>query len=257
MSKENPSLKKVAAFFEGKGFYLILFLCVAAIGVSGLMMNADRKAEEEKLNLEQQMEDYVNPSGESEVAENLELTIPEAGEEDLIEFKDGEGTSAETATGETAESGGSEEASAESDDVVAEPETVFVKPVAGGIVSAVSAGELVYDATFDDWRTNNGMDFAAQPGERVMSIADGTVKSIAHDEMYGTVVTISHDNGIESSYYNLMPNVLVAEGDNVAVNEVIGGLGSDALFESNEDPHLHIEITKDGVMIDPAEILPD
>jgi murein DD-endopeptidase MepM/ murein hydrolase activator NlpD len=247
MSKENPSIKKVSAFFEGKGFYLVLFLCVAAIGVSGLMMNAEKKAEEEQLRLEQQMEGYMGEPGESQVVENKELTIPATPEEKLIEFKPGE-TPAKTA--DTAA------ASGKTGKVTAK-ETVFVNPVAGEVVNAFSAGELVYDATFDDWRTHNGTDFTAQPGERVMSIADGKVESIAHDEMYGTVVTINHGDGIKATYYNLMPNVLVKEGDNVAVNEVIGGLGSEALFENHEEPHLHIEVTKSGKAINPAEILPD
>jgi murein DD-endopeptidase MepM/ murein hydrolase activator NlpD len=132
-----------------------------------------------------------------------------------------------------------------------------VNPVAGEVVNVFSKGELVYDPTFDDWRTHNGTDFTAEPGERVMSIADGKVESIAHDEMYGTVVTINHGDGIKVAYYNLMPNVLVKEGDNVAVNEVIGGLGSEALFENHEEAHLHIEVTKNGKNVNPAEILPD
>ena len=33
--KQKPSQHKLGDFLEGKGFYIVLFLCVAAIGISG------------------------------------------------------------------------------------------------------------------------------------------------------------------------------------------------------------------------------
>ena len=32
---KKPFLKRMGDFLEGKGFYIVLFLCVAAIGISG------------------------------------------------------------------------------------------------------------------------------------------------------------------------------------------------------------------------------
>ena len=36
----NSSGKRLEGFFTGKGFYIVLFLCVAVIGVSAWMMAA-------------------------------------------------------------------------------------------------------------------------------------------------------------------------------------------------------------------------
>ena len=36
----NSSGKKLEGFFTGKGFYIVLFLCAAVIGVSAWMMAA-------------------------------------------------------------------------------------------------------------------------------------------------------------------------------------------------------------------------
>ena len=33
--KQQPNRRKAGGFVEGKGFYIVLFLCVAAIGISG------------------------------------------------------------------------------------------------------------------------------------------------------------------------------------------------------------------------------
>ena len=254
MSNKTPSFKKVAAFFEGRGFYVVLGLCVMAIAVSGIMMSIDRQAEEERLRLEEQeIQDLLNNPPEAEVGSGITLTVPD-GEENLIEFVPNKG--------QNPGADGAAELEHEPAEAVANPEKVtinkpvFVNPVEGALINAFSAGELVYDITFGDWRTHKGADFSCEPGERVCAIADGKVESIKTDELFGTTLTISHDNGIVSTYYNLMPNVLVSVGDNVAINEVIGGLGEDALFESNEEYHLHLEISKDGVPIDPADILP-
>lgn len=256
MSNKNPSLKKVAAFFEGRGFYVVLGLCVMAIVVSGIMMSADRQAEEQRLRLEQQqIEDLLNNPPEAEVGSGIELTIP-GGSESLIEFIPGTGENPGRDTTPVTELEHEPAEPVSKPEKVTISQPVFVNPVEGEIVNAFSDGELVYDITFGDWRTHRGIDFSCQPGERVCAIADGKVESIKTDQLYGTTVTISHDDGIVSTYYNLMPNVLVSVGDNVAINEVIGGLGDDALFESNDEYHLHVEITKDGVLIDPASILP-
>ena len=38
MNKKHNAAQRVIDFFEGKGFYIILFLCVAAIGISGYVL---------------------------------------------------------------------------------------------------------------------------------------------------------------------------------------------------------------------------
>ena len=39
MEKKKPFAQSVEAFFAGKGFYIVLFLCVAVIGVSRKFVN--------------------------------------------------------------------------------------------------------------------------------------------------------------------------------------------------------------------------
>ena len=227
----------------------MLGLCVMAIAVSGIMMSNDRAAEEERLRLEQEeIERLLNPP-ETQVGSGVEITIPGNDGESIINFKPGDSTEV-SAPDESVPGTAVPEPEHEPAEAVDQPQKVtiskpvYVNPVEGEMVSAFSGGELVYDITFGDWRTHKGADFFCQPGERVCAISDGKVESITTDGLYGTIVTISHDDGVVSSYYNLMPNVLVSEGDNVAINEVIGGLGDDALFESNKEYHLHIEVTR-------------
>ena len=90
MSNMGPSMKKVVSFLEGKGFYIVLGLCVMAIAVSGIMMSNDRAAEEERLRLEQEeIERLLNPP-ETQVGSGVEITIPESIGESIINFKPGD-----------------------------------------------------------------------------------------------------------------------------------------------------------------------
>ena len=56
--------------------------------------------------------------------------------------------------------------------------------------------------------------FSGVEGTTIIATGTGTVKEIIEDEIYGTKVTIEHDNGYESIYQN-NGNVLVKVGDTI------------------------------------------
>lgn len=85
---------------------------------------------------------------------------------------------------------------------------------------------------------------AAPAGTEVFSMLSGTVKSVA-DGSEGSVVTVSHSDGIEITYYGLR-DVLVERGQPVLQRTVLGTLKRDTLY---------IRVTKDGRPIDPVEFL--
>ena len=69
-----------------------------------------------------------------------------------------------------------------------------------------------------DWRVHAGTDFSAEAGETVLALTDGTVQQIAEDGLYGTCVTLTHNNGLTSSYCG-MDDVRVQEGQVVSAGE--------------------------------------
>ena len=71
----------------------------------------------------------------------------------------------------------------------------------------------------------------------------------------GTSVVIDHGNDLTSTYCNL-DQVLVAEGDTVETGTAIATVGATAIAESNMGSHLHLETAVDGVVVAPAEYLP-
>lgn len=134
-------------------------------------------------------------------------------------------------------------------------EITFERPVSGDIMKEFAQENLVFSETLNEWITHNGIDLRAEKTEVVKAAADGTVKTIKNDPRYGLTITIEHDNGFKTVYANLLTSEFVVEGEKVEKGQTIGTVGNTAVFESSEDTHLHFEILKDNVNVDPATYL--
>lgn len=134
-------------------------------------------------------------------------------------------------------------------------EVTFERPVSGDIMKEYAQENLVFSETLNEWITHNGIDLRAEKTEVVKAAADGTVKTIKNDPRYGLTITIEHDNGFKTVYANLLTSEFVVEGEKVQKGQTIGTVGNTAIFESSDDTHLHFEILKDNVNVDPATYL--
>ena len=98
-----------------------------------------------------------------------------------------------------------------------------------------------------------GADLVAPTGTPVRPIMAGVVEAVNHDYFgFGNHVIVQHDGGYESIYGHLS-RTEVEVGQKVDLSTELGLSGSTGF---STGPHLHIEIHKDGVPIDPAEIVP-
>lgn len=131
----------------------------------------------------------------------------------------------------------------------------FSAPVAGEIITDYAEESLVYSETLKEWTTHLGVDIKADKASSVLASEAGTVKSIKNDPRYGLTITISHADGYETIYSNLLSSEFVNEGDTVTKGQAIGTIGESASFEVAQVPHLHFEITKDGKNINPTTCL--
>lgn len=129
----------------------------------------------------------------------------------------------------------------------------FTLPLKGQIVKTFSSDVPIYSQTLDEYVVHPGIDIQAPADTQVVAVADGTVTKVYNDDKLGITIEISHGNGIVTRYSNLSTTKMVGEGDVVKKGQPISGVGSSALFESLESPHLHFEVLKDGVAIDPSE----
>ena len=131
------------------------------------------------------------------------------------------------------------------------PDPTFIKPVEGEIIKEFANENLVYSNTLKEWVTHNGIDIKAEKTTVVKASADGTIKSIKNDPRYGITVVIEHVNGYSTIYSNLLTAEFVKEGEKVKQGQTIGTVGNTATFEIADETHLHFEILKDDLYVDP------
>jgi len=96
---------------------------------------------------------------------------------------------------------------------------------------------------------HTGLDLAAPLGTTVRAAAAGIVAAAGRQADGAVVVRIRHDDGSETTYGHLGPDLAVREGDRVVAGQAIGTVG---LTGRTTGPHLHFELVVDGRPIDPA-----
>ena len=251
-NKKRGFGQAVEAFFAGKGFYIVLFLCVAVIGVSAWSLMSGAGTDVEKTDLEEAAnvpEDSYFTAAENEAKDSMIAEAPEVSDDTMAYEEQIEETVSED-SGEVAVWNETEPVQETAADAL------FVWPVNGEIDVPYSVTALLYDQTMADWRTHSGVDIETDIGTQVMAVSSGTVESIYTDDLYGVTVVIDHGAGVRSIYSNLAEVPTVYAGDGVTAGEVIGAVGDTAICETGQVTHLHFAMTEDGKSIDPAEYLP-
>lgn len=240
---KRPWTDRVGDFMAGKGFYIVLFLCVAVIGISGYYLIRSAGSSQDT---------------ETPVAGQIRITVtprptpamqPEHSAAVLPRQAPVPSQAADAAAGDAPP------ATAAPTPAPSAP-LVFTWPVKGELLSTFSLETLAYDPTMEDWRTHAAIDIACDQGIQVLATARGTVLSVEEDDLMGTTVTIDHGEGLVSVYANLEETVDVAPGDAVFTGDIIGRVGKSAIAESALADHLHFAVLKDGVPVDPVTYLP-
>ena len=134
--------------------------------------------------------------------------------------------------------------------VIKDPE--FIRPVEGEVARNFAKDTLIYSETLDEWITHLGIDIKAERTTVVKSAEKGKVIAIKNDPRYGLTVIVEHVNGFKTVYSNLLTTEFVSEGEEIEKGQSIGTVGNSASFEICDEPHLHFEILKDDVNVDPT-----
>ncbi len=132
-----------------------------------------------------------------------------------------------------------------------------VKSSSALLTNEYAMDHLIYSVTLDQYMTHSGIDIEAPEDTQVVAMAAGCVTGVYTDDRYGKSVEVTHSDGsgLVSVYSNLSTNEMVEVGDTVKAGQIIGGVGSAGLFEALEPAHLHLEMLKDGVYVNPQEYI--
>lgn len=116
----------------------------------------------------------------------------------------------------------------------------FVNP-SGGILSSR------YGQRWD--RSHNGIDIAGTHNSAIKAADGGIVTYAGWMDGYGNYVVIDHENGYQTAYGHCA-SLNVNVGDRVAKGHIIAKMGNTG---RSTGTHLHFEVKKDGVFVNPLE----
>jgi murein DD-endopeptidase MepM/ murein hydrolase activator NlpD len=123
-------------------------------------------------------------------------------------------------------------------------------------VELLTAYTFFHNTTINTYQLHQGLDFSAAEGTPVYAVLDGTVQSVFRDDVLeGTIITISHANGITSIYEFIDADENLKAGDIVKQGDVIGTVAAANGKERKMGAHLHFELRSDNKAIDPEQYL--
>jgi murein DD-endopeptidase MepM/ murein hydrolase activator NlpD len=124
-----------------------------------------------------------------------------------------------------------------------------IQPISNKQLSRIASGfGFRIDPIYKTPKSHMGLDFAAPTGTPIYATSDGIIKfSGFSTNGYGNHVIISHGFGYETLYGHMV-RVSATQGQQVKRGQVIGYVGSTG---KSTGPHLHYEVHKSGVQVDP------
>ncbi|KAK0360869.1 hypothetical protein LTR94_025643, partial [Friedmanniomyces endolithicus] len=101
-------------------------------------------------------------------------------------------------------------------------------------------------------RAHKGVDIAAPKGTGVFASSEGRVLRTGYEASgYGNFIEVAHPNGMTTLYGHLS-RIDVASGETVGARQRIGLVGSTGY---STGPHLHFEVRRNGVQVNPAKVV--
>ena len=101
---------------------------------------------------------------------------------------------------------------------------------------------------YGDGRGHKGIDIGSKTGTPIYAAQSGTVITATYEAGYGYYIVVEHRNGYKT-YYAHCDKLLASVGETVSQGQVIALVGNSGRSTGS---HLHFEIEKDGVKLNPA-----
>jgi len=251
---------KLSKFFNNKGFYVVLAVCIIVVAATAILVTTQN----------------MNPGGGMDSSKSDKLIPGEANADQADQDKTVSGTPDKTgAANQTANSTKSSSQSGSPAKPTPTPPKPGAKNTKSAAVSSSAVirfsmpvnGEIMKEFTHDvntfsesktlgDFRAHNGIDFKVEKLTQVRAVAAGTI-SLVEDNQNGVTVEITHDNNLKTRYAGLSRQGLedISSGLKVKANDIIGRVGDPIQIECEDGPHLHFEVIKNGKSIDPSPYL--
>lgn len=226
--------QSVKGFFQKQGLYVLIFLCLAAAGITAIVAWPRDDAENQMGDSGQDASVIEAPTLEEELAKHSPRPMPSP----LMTPEPEPSEQAQVTDTPVAVSNG-------------KGSVKLTKPVKGQVINGFSGDSLVFFASLNVWATHNGCDIKADRGADVVAALSGTVSDVHTNEADGGVVVIEHA-GKTTTMYAGLEDICVKKGDKVDVGQKIGKIG-EMPRELDLSYHLHFEYIVDGKYKDPSK----
>ena len=233
--------QKTAGFFKRNAMYIILALCILAIGLATTFMLV-KQSQESSLNVDDlpTINDPINP--DQPVVDPSNPTDPDEPVVDPSNPTDPDEPVVDPSN------------PTDPDEPVEQPLT-FLMPVAEATSIIEYSDTLVFNSTLNRFSVHYAVDFFAPEGTTVCAVADGKVVNVENSILTGITVTIDHGEGLYSIYNSLSDVELIENGTTVYKGQKIGEVSTTNRQEYKAGAHLHFEMKEGDLLIDPAKYL--
>ena len=214
---------KVITFLKRNAVYIVLVLCVLAIGLSTALLLVN----DNKLSPDQSV-DVIEPDTTPDTpADSVKPDVPDVPVDNPDQTPD--------------------------TPVIVEKVT-FIMPVDTTNYTEFTS-TMAFNSTLNRFTAHKAIDFFAEEGTSVYAVYDGVVESVINDFLKGYTITIDHGNGLKTVYNSLADGESVMEGQRVKKGDVIGSVSITNRQEYKDGAHLHFEVYENDVAIDPIKYL--
>lgn len=136
------------------------------------------------------------------------------------------------------------------------PENGLKWPVEGTVLLDYSMDATIFFPTLQQYQYNPAMIISAKVNDKVYFVAKGKITDISTNEVTGCTVVQDLGDGY-TAVYGQLKEVRVEVGDMVESGLVVGYVSEPTKYYSVEGSNVYFQILKDGVPVDPEEILPE
>ena len=253
-------MEQIKKFLHGKGFALLLTASLLAAAAAGVWAVRALRAELQKsldgLNAPgttQQTTPETEPDWDAQEDTTWQQPVTDVANSKADvpqQTPSGASSGAQSGSGSLREPSALQGASSPASSSAAPAST---QPVLGRVLNSYSGDELVYSKTLGDWRTHNGVDYAASRGAEVTAPAAGKVVETGTDDKWGPVVAIEDASGRIWRVCGTT-DAKVKKGDTVSAGQIIGKVGS-VSCECAEESHIHLEVMEGEKYLDPIKAM--
>lgn len=259
---------KKSKLLEREGFYVVLFVCLCIIGVTGVYIskNGSRTHKTVAQNAATNKSDFQRSTSPRLTQNDVDLKDQTA---------QTSGITAKSVKDELKQQIHAKGKAATVHKVKAVHKKTdsfkIIYPVKGAVTKGFAKDKIRLTKSLGIWETHEGIDIACELGTEVKAAAGGKVAEVdtktdsVHEDRkdgYGAGIMINHEDGFKTYYANLDPgSIKLHKGDSVKAGDVIGLVGDSSKREqiAVEQSHLHFQVyKKEGgsyTTVDPANYL--